>query len=46
MGNPVFLANDLANSAPDWGLRDEVNIGIGVGFPTLAFQNPARLTTT
>src|SRR6202030_3699063 len=45
MGLPAGLADDIANFLPDRRLSDEVDVGVGIGLPTLAFQNAAGLTT-
>ena len=46
VGNPLFFTNHLANGFPYCRLDDNINVGIRIGFPAFAFQNPARLTAT
>jgi|SRR5580704_11579969 hypothetical protein len=29
----IRLADEIADRAPHWGLRDEVNISVGIAFP-------------
>ena len=43
MGQPLLLADHLADLLPDRRLGDEIDIGVGIGLPALAFQNPAGL---
>src|SRR6185312_3350425 len=43
VGDPFRLADDVADRLPYRGLGDEVNIGVRVRLPSLAFQDPARL---
>src|SRR5258708_5065791 len=43
MGLPAGLADDIANLLPHRRLGDEVDVGVGIGLPALALQNPARL---
>src|SRR5260370_841664 len=43
MGLPAGLADDIANLLPHWRLGDEADVGVGIGLPALALQNPARL---
>src|ERR1700728_3875603 len=43
MGLPAGLADHIANLLPDRGLGDEIDIGIGIGLPALAFQDAAGL---
>ena len=42
---PLRLADSVANRGPSLALNGEVNVGVGVSLPTLAFQDPAGLTT-
>src|SRR4029077_15529586 len=44
--DPLFLADDLADLLPHGRLGDEVEIGVGITLPTLAFDDPARLPAT
>src|SRR5947209_16660187 len=46
MGLPARLADHIANLLPDGRLGDEIDVRIGIGFPTFALQNAARLTAT
>src|SRR5262249_39754879 len=43
MGDPFLLADHLADRLPDRRLGDEVDVGVGVGLPALALQDPAGL---
>src|SRR5665213_2538084 len=43
MGLPAGLADDVADLFPDRGLGDEIDVGIGIGLPALAFQDAAGL---
>ena len=43
---PFGLADDIADLFPHGGLRDEVDVGVGIGLPALALHDPARLTAT
>src|SRR5216683_2220334 len=43
MGNPILLADHLADLVPYRCLGDEVDIGIVIVLPALAFEDPARL---
>src|ERR1700722_12251176 len=45
MGLPAGLANHVADLLPNRRLGDEVDVGVGIGFPALALENAARLTT-
>src|SRR6266403_136584 len=44
VGLPAGLADDVANLLPNRRLGDEVDVGIGIGLPALAFQDATRLT--
>ena len=46
VSDPLFFANDLTNGLPYCRLNNDINVGVGVGFPALAFQNPAGLSAT
>src|SRR5215471_1619459 len=43
MGDPFLLADDLTDLGPHRRLRDEIDIGVGITLPALAFEDPARL---
>src|SRR6266581_2410837 len=43
VGDPILLADHLADRRPDRGLGDEVDVGVGIVFPTLALEDPAGL---
>src|SRR5208283_4949057 len=43
IGLPPRLADDMADRLPHRGLDNEVDIGVGIGLPALAFQDPTRL---
>ena len=43
IGLPFRLADDVADLLPHRRLGDEVDVGVGVGLPAFALQNPARL---
>ena len=43
IGLPGRLADQVADRAPNRRLRDEVDVGVGIGLPALAFQDPAWL---
>src|SRR5579885_2498476 len=43
IGLPGRFADDVANLAPYRRLRDEVDVGVGIGLPAFALQDPARL---
>src|SRR6185437_1949693 len=43
---PARLTNHVADRLPDGSLRDEVDIGVGIGLPAFAFEDTARLATT
>src|SRR4029079_5373218 len=43
IGLPFRLADQLADRTPYGRLRDEVDVGIGIGLPALALDNPAGL---
>ena len=40
---PFRLADEIADRRPDRRLGDEVDIGVRIGFPALAFEDPAGL---
>src|SRR3546814_11322288 len=40
---PLRLADEVADVAPHRRLGDEVDVGVGVGLPALALDDPARL---
>src|SRR5690606_11911952 len=40
---PARLADQVADRAPDRRLGDEIDVGVRVGLPALALQNPAGL---
>src|SRR3979411_2176535 len=42
MSLPAGLADHVADLLPDRRLGDEVDIGVGIGLPALAFQDAAR----
>ena len=42
--DPAFFTNHPAHGGPHTRLGDEVDVGIRVGLPTLAFEDGARLT--
>ena len=44
IGFPVGFADGVADRGPYGRLRDEVDVGVGVGLPTLALQDAAGLT--
>src|SRR6266571_2817999 len=44
MGLPAGLADHVADLLPYRSLGDEIDVGIGIGFPPLAFQDAAGLT--
>src|SRR6202022_852369 len=46
IGLPLRLADQVADRTPHRGLRDEIDVGIRIGLPALAFENPARLSAT
>ena len=43
IGQPFLAADHLADGFPDRRLGDEVDVGVGIGFPALALENPSRL---
>ena len=43
MGLPAGLADHVADLLPDRGLGDEIDVGVGIGLPALAFQDAAGL---
>src|SRR5712672_2129437 len=43
IGLPFGLADEVADRLPDRRLGDEVDVGVGIGLPALAFEDPARL---
>src|SRR6185312_3367856 len=43
MGLPAGLTDDVADPLPDRGLGDEIDVGVGIGLPALAFQDAAGL---
>src|SRR5882757_188858 len=43
MGLPAGLADHIADLLPDRGLGDEIEVSVGVGLPTLAFDDAAGL---
>src|SRR3984885_5307052 len=43
MGLPAGLADHIADLLPDRGLGDEIDVGIGISPPALAFQDAAGL---
>ena len=43
VGDPAFLADDLADRRPGGRLRDEIDVGVRVRLPALALEDPARL---
>src|SRR4051812_50064330 len=43
MGLPAGLADHVADLFPYRRLRDEVDVGVGIGLPALAFQDAAGL---
>src|SRR5207237_2835480 len=42
---PIFADDGFADVLPYRCLRDEIDIGIGVGLPSFALEDPARLPT-
>src|SRR5262249_60756085 len=45
VGLPLRLADQVADFAPDRRLGDEIDVGVGIGLPALAFEDPAGLAT-
>src|ERR1700716_1976029 len=43
MGLPAGLADHVADLLPHRRLGDEIDVGVGIGLPALAFQNAAGL---
>ena len=43
IGLPFRLADQIADHAPDRRLGDEIDVGVGIGLPAFAFQDPAGL---
>ena len=43
MGLPVRLADHVADLVPDRRLRNEIDVGVGIALPALAFQDAPRL---
>src|SRR5262249_1539763 len=43
IGLPFRLADQVADRTPYRRLRDEIDVGVGIVLPSLAFQDPARL---
>src|SRR5664279_4886927 len=46
IGFPFRLADHVADRAPHRCLGDEIAVGVGIGFPALALENPAGLAAT
>src|SRR5208283_4680891 len=46
VGQPILASDHLADFSPDRRLCDEIDVGIGVGLPALALQDPSRLAAT
>src|SRR5260370_5746007 len=46
IGPPFGLADQVTDRAPDRRLSDEVGVGVRIGFPTLALENPSGLSPT
>src|SRR5262249_52879545 len=44
LGLPLGLADHIANRLPDRSLGNKINVGVGVGLPTFAPDDPARLS--
>ena len=44
LGFPVGLADDVTDIFPDGRLGNEIGVGVWIGIPALAFENPARLS--
>src|ERR1700761_7690122 len=42
---PGGLADHVADFLPDRRLRDEIDVGVGIGLPAFAFQDAAGLAT-
>src|ERR671937_2954105 len=40
---PLRLADDIADCAPHRRLGDEIDVGVGIALPALAFEDPAGL---
>ena len=43
IGLPFRLADQVADRAPHRRLGDEIDVGVGIGLPALALEDPARL---
>src|SRR6516225_5787658 len=43
IGLPFRLADEVADRAPYGRLRDEIDVGVGIVLPALAFEDPAGL---
>src|SRR5262245_32812325 len=43
IGLPLGLADQIADCAPHRRLSDEIDVGVGIGLPALAFEDPAWL---
>ena len=43
VGQPFRPADHFADVLPHGRLRDEIDVGVGIGLPALALQDPARL---
>ena len=43
IGFPFRLADQIADRGPDRRLGDEIDVGVGIVLPALAFDDPARL---
>ena len=43
IGFPLGFADHVADRPPDRRLGDEIDVGVGIGLPALAFQDPAWL---
>src|ERR1700704_4422218 len=44
IGLPFRLADEIADRPPYRRLGDEIDVGVGIGLPALALQDPAGLT--
>ena len=43
IGLPFRLADEIADRAPHRRLGDEIDVGVGIGLPAFALEDPARL---
>src|SRR5262249_30599902 len=46
IGFPFRLADHVADRAPDRRLRDEIDVGVRIGLPAFALEDPAGLAAT